>query len=120
MDLRRGKNEERHLTCLTSFRPFRHLVIETKEREDENALRMRDEWSARKTKQNLEDNVLSQLTVETQLFIKDRFRGDAKGKMTNFADARFKEDKYNFAGERRRLFYLYYVDSCDPTRVVHL
>ena len=120
----RGKNKQRHMTCLTSYRPvrqskrfqFKHVT----ESDQQNA--QLDTEGIRKI---YEDRILSQLSEATRLFIKSRFQDDGKPKekIYDFADEGYNDAHRNDSLSRktRRLFDIYFTEYLsDHDEYIHL
>lgn len=123
-NFQRGKNKQRHMTCLTSYRPVRQnkrfQFTRATESDQQNA-----QLDTEGIKNIYEDRILSQLSEETRLFIKSRFQDDGKlkEKIYDFTDEGYSETHRNDSLSRktRRLFDIYFTEYLsDHDEYIHI
>lgn len=120
-----GKNRQRHLTCLTKYRPLllsRNGASKMSRKETENGDKVTIDTDG--LKRLWENKVFAQLSNETVVFIKDRFKELKPVKETSrdFSESRNADtDHSNISTfKRKRLFDLWYGDSKEPDQIVLL
>lgn len=72
--LKRGKNRQRHCSCLTTFRPTTSSKLMATRSRDKMDAFIGNRNDAKEVGRMWEKRVLSQLSEETANFIKDRFK----------------------------------------------
>lgn len=122
--LQRGKNKQRHLTCLTSYRSARqkYSFQYTNPQTEEMTNIQVDSARIRRI---CEDRLLSQLSLNTKQFIKSRFQEECKPKekLYDFIDEGYTDTHRMESLSRKtiRLFDLYYTEETNSsTHCIHL
>ena len=123
-NFQKGKNKQRHMTCLTSYRPVRQnkRLQFTRATESDQQNAQLDTEGIRKI---YEDRILSQLSEATRLFITSRFQEDGKlkEKIYDFTDEGYNDTHRNDSLSRktRRLFDIYFTEYLsDHDEYIHL
>lgn len=121
---KRGKNKQRHMTCLTLYRPVhqnkRFQYARATESDQQNA-----QLHTEGIRKTYEDRILSQLSEATRLFITSRFQDDGKlkEKVYDFTDEGYSDAHRNdsLSGKTRRLFDIYFTEYLsDHDEYIHL